>query len=68
MPGKFCISGEILRSRFLMKTSELTRRRFLRLGGLGAAGLTVVAASTGLMRTKQVDVEQLEIELARLPK
>jgi predicted MPP superfamily phosphohydrolase len=51
-----------------MNTSKLTRRRFLRLGSLGAAGVIVGAASTGLTQTQQVVVERLEIELARLPK
>lgn len=51
-----------------MNTSKLTRRRFLRLGGLGTAGILVVAASAGLAQTEEVVVERLEIELTRLPK
>jgi predicted MPP superfamily phosphohydrolase len=51
-----------------MNTSELTRRRFLQLGGIGAAGVIVVSASARLMQTEHIVVERLEIGLARLPK
>jgi uncharacterized protein len=50
-----------------MNTSKLTRRRFLRLGGLGTAGIVVIAASAGLAQAQEVVVERLEIELTRLP-
>ncbi len=55
-------------NRFSKTTSTLTRRRFLQLGGLGAASVTLAAASSGLAQTDQVVVEQQEVRLARLPK
>lgn len=50
-----------------MYSSKLTRRRFLRLGGLGATGVLVAAASVGLAQAHQVVVERLAVGLARLP-
>ncbi len=52
----------------LLKTPKLTRRRFLQLGGLGAAGVTVATASSGFAQTHQVVVEKVEVWLERLPK
>jgi predicted MPP superfamily phosphohydrolase len=51
-----------------MNISKLTRRQFLRLGEMGAAGAIVVAAGYGLTQTEQVVVERLEVRLSRLPK
>ena len=51
-----------------MKTSKLTRRGFLQLGGLGTAGILVAAADPGLAQTHQVVVEKVEVWLERLPK
>jgi predicted MPP superfamily phosphohydrolase len=52
----------------LLKTPTLTRRRFLQLGGLGAAGVTVATASSGFAQTHQIVVEKVEVWLERLPK
>jgi predicted MPP superfamily phosphohydrolase len=59
--------GDIIKHSFTIK-STLTRRRFLRLAGLGTAGAIVSVTGAGLTQTLHVVVERHEIELARLPR
>jgi uncharacterized protein len=51
-----------------MADSNLTRRRFLQLSGLGAAGVAVATASLELAQSHRLVVERKEVGLARLPK
>jgi len=51
-----------------MNDPILTRRSFLRFGGLGAAGAIVFGTCAGLIQRHNVVVEHHEIGLTRLPK